>query len=206
MNDESTLDAEVEAHLRAIWKGGAVSLPTWTPEQVQKRATQFEAHTRRLAFGDLLGFLLVPLIVLVAVFRLNVPALAHHSFGRIQLTGAALLILCSLVGYLVSRNHSYAIAISDAHDLLASHLERLARLRDWYLSTPWGAGMYLPGVALILIGVGMNPNGLGWEMPIIGTGIGSFVYLIGCVQTRLKARSLQREIDSLAAMRSTGSA
>ena len=63
--------------------------------------------------------------------------------------------------------------------------------------------MYLPGAALVMVGVGMNPAGKGWEMPIIWTGIASFAYLASCIQMKLKAGGLQREIDSLEAMRPT---
>src|SRR6186997_1280764 len=52
------------------------------------------------------------------------------EFGRIQIAGALLLILCSAVGALALR-HSYSAVTSNANALLASHLERLARLRDW---------------------------------------------------------------------------
>ncbi len=200
MNSQSDLNAQVETHLRAIWKGSSVVQPTWTPEQVRARAMRFEAHTRKLALGDLAGFLLVPAIVLGVLVAKDVRAMAQQPFGRIQITGAALLVLCSVVGWLASRR-SYAGVTSDANDLLASHLERLSRLRDWYASTPWGAALYLPGAALVMIGVGMNPAGAGWEKPIIWAGVASFVYLVGCIQTRLKARALQREIESLKALR-----
>jgi hypothetical protein len=200
MNSEADLNAEVETNLRAIWKGSSVVQPTWTPEQVQARAMQFEAQARKLARGDLAGFLLLPAFILVVLLVMDVRALAQQPFGRIQIAGAVLLVLCSMVGLLASR-HSYAAVTSNANDLLASHLERLSLLRDWYASTPWGAAMYLPGAALVLIGAGMNPAGAGWEGPIICTGVVSFFYLAACVQTRLKARALQREIDSLAALR-----
>jgi uncharacterized membrane protein len=200
MNSQSDLNAQVETHLRAIWKGNSVVQPTWTPEQVQARAMRFEAHTRSLALGDLASFLLVPAIVLGVLFAVDVRALAQQPFGRIQIAGAVLLILCSVVGLLASRR-SYAAVTSNANDLLASHLERLSRLRDWYVSTPWGAALYLPGAALVVIGVGMNPAGAGWEKPIIWAGVAAFFYLVACIQTRLKARALQREIDSLKALR-----
>jgi hypothetical protein len=203
MGSQSDLNAQVEAHLRAIWKGSSVVQPTWTPEQVRARATRFEAHARRLALGDLAGFLLVPAIILGVLLAVDARALAHQPFGRIQIAGAALLVLCSVVGLLASR-HSYVAVTSNANDLLASHLERLSLLRDWYASTPWGAALYLPGAALVMIGVGMNPAGAGWERPIIWTGVASFAYLVACVQTRLKARALQREIDSLEALRQQG--
>ena len=166
MNSQSDLNAQVEAHLRAIWKGNSVVQATWTKEQVQARAERFEADTRRLALGDLAGFMLVPAIVLGVLVAVDVRALALAPFGRIQIAGAALLVLCSVVGLLASRR-SYAAVDSNANDLLASHLERLSRLRDWYASTPWGAALYLPGAALVMIGVGMNPAGAGWEKPII---------------------------------------
>lgn len=200
MNSQSDLSAQVEAHLRSIWKGNSVVQLTWTPEQVQARAMRFEAYTRKLARGDLAGFLLLPAIVLGVLVAVDVRALAQQPFGRIQIAGAVLLILCSLVGLLASRL-SYAAVTSNANDLLASHLERLARLRDWYASTPWGAALYLPGTALVMIGVGMNPAGAGWEKPIIWAGAAAFFYLLACIQTRIKARALQREIDSLQELR-----
>jgi hypothetical protein len=203
MSDQLDLDDQVQAHLRAIWKGGSVVQPVWTSEQIHARAMQFEARARKLARMDLLGFLLLPAILLAVLFIVDVRALAKEPFGRIQLAGWALLFLCSALGALWSRRYSYAAVTSNANDLLASHLERLARLRDWYSSTPWGAGLYLPGAALVMVGVGMNPAGKGWEMPIIWTGIASFAYLASCIQMKLKAGGLQREIDSLEAMRPT---
>jgi hypothetical protein len=200
MNSQSDLNAQVESHLRTLWKGSSVVQPTWTPEQIQARAMRFEAHTRKLALGDLASFLLVPAIVLGVLIAMDVRALAQQPFGRIQIAGAVLLVLCSLVGLLASRQ-SHAAVTSNANDLLASHLERLSRLRDWYASTPWGAALFLPGAALVVIGVGMNPAGTGWEKPIIWSGLASFGYLVACIQTRLKARALQREIDSLQALR-----
>ena len=201
MNNQSDLNTQVEAHLRAIWKGGTVVQPTWTPEQVRARAMQFEAHARKLARGDLIAFLLLPAILLGALFVIDIRALIQQPSGRIQLAGWTLLFLCSVVGILASRRNSYAAVPGNADDLLANHLERLSRLRDWYASTPWGAALYLPGAALVMIGVGMSPTGGGWERPIIWTGVASFFYLVACIQTRLKARGLQREIDSLEAMR-----
>jgi hypothetical protein len=201
MNHPSDLNSQVETHLRAIWKGSSVLQPTWTPEQVKARAMQFEAHARKLARGDLVAFLLLPAILLGALFTVDIRALIQQPSGRIQLAGWTLLALCSVVGLLASRHNSHAVTTSNANDLLASHLERLSRLRDWYASTPWGAGLYLPGAALVMIGVGMSPTGGGWEKPIIWTGVASFFYLVACIQTKLKARSLQREIDSFEAMR-----
>jgi len=200
MSSQSDLNTQVEAHLRAIWTGSSMVQPVWTPEQVQARAMRFEAHARRLALGDLVSFLLIPAIILSTPLFVDVRALVQQPYGRIQVAGAVLLILCSAVGLLASRL-SYSAVTSNANALLATHLERLARLRDWNLSTPWGAGLYLPGVALVMIGSGMNPAGGGWEKPIIWTGVAAFVYILGCVQTRLKARALQREIDSLKALR-----
>lgn len=200
MNSQTELNAPVEAHLRAIWKGGVVAQPSWTPEQIHARAMQFEAQARKLALGDLLGFLLVPAIVVGVLIAMDVRTLIHLPFGRIQVTGAVLLILCSVVGLLASRG-SYAAVTSNANALLASHMERLSKLRDWYASTPWGAALYFPGGALVMIGVGMNPQGAGWEKPIIWAGVAAFGYLVACIQTRLKAQALQREIDSLEALR-----
>ena len=200
MSSQSDLNTLVEAHLRDIWKGSSVLQPTWTPEQVQARAMRFEAQTRKLALGDLVSFLLIPAIILSAPLFVDVRTLVQQPYGRIQIAGALLLILCSAVGALALRR-GYSAVTSNANALLASHLERLARLRDWYASTPWGAGLYLPGVALLLTGSGMNPTGAGWEKPIICAGVVAFVYMVGCIQTRLKARALQREIDSLKALR-----
>jgi hypothetical protein len=200
MNSQFDLNAQVEANLRAIWKGGAVVQPTWTPEQVEARAKRFEAHARGLAFGDLMGFLLLPVIVLGVLLAVDGRDLTQQPYGRVQFAGCALLLMCSVVGFLASR-YTYAAVTSNAGDLLASHLERLARLRDWYASTPWGAALNFPGLALLLIGWGMNPAGAGWEKPIIWAGIASFLYLVACIQTKLKARSLQREIASLETMR-----
>jgi hypothetical protein len=145
----------------------------------------------------------VPAIVLAALLTADVRNLIQQPYGRIGVTGAVLLVLSSVVGFLVLRRYSYAAVTSNASDLLASHLERLSRLRDWYASTPWGAGFYLPGVALVLISAGMNPAGHGWEMPIIWSGVAAFIYVLACIQTRLKAQALQREIDSLRVLRQT---
>ena len=203
MNSRSELDAEVEAHLRAIWKGGSVIQPTWTAEHIQARAKRFEAHARKLAFGDAISFLLVPAIVVAALLAADVRNLMQQPHGRIGITGAVLLVLSSVVGFLVLRRHSYATVTSNVNDLLGSHLERLSRLRDWYASTPWGAGFYLPGVVLVLISAGMNPAGHGWEMPVIWAGVAAFIYVLACIQTRLKAQALQREIDALQVLRHT---
>lgn len=54
-----------------------------------------------------------------------------------------------------------------------------------------------------MVGVGMKPPGNGWETPIIWTGVTAFVYLACCIQMKIKAWGLQREIDSLEAMRPT---
>ena len=200
MNSQSDLNAQVETHLRAIWKGGSAVRPTWTPEQVRARATGFEAYVRRLGLADLMGFLLLPVIVLAALITIGFKTLTQQPFGRIQIAGEALLFLGSAVGFLASRR-SYATVTSNANALLTTHLERLSRLRDWYASTIFGAALYFPGLALVLIGWGMNPAGSGWEKPIIWAGVAAFVYLVACIQTRIRARVLQREIDSLEALR-----
>lgn len=200
MNSQSDLNAQVETHLRAIWKGGAAARPTWTPEQVRARAGGMQAHARKLGLADLMGFLLLPVIVLVALITIGFKTLMQQPFGRIQVAGEALLFLGSAVGFLASRR-SYAAVTSNANALLNSHLERLSRLRDWYASMVWGAALYFPGLALVLIGWGMNPAASGWEKPIIWAGVAAFVYLVACVQTRIRARDLQREIDSLEALR-----
>jgi hypothetical protein len=200
VNNQTDLNAQVISNLQAIWKGGSVVQPTWTPEQIHERAMQFEVKSRRMAWGDLVSFLLLPLILLGIVFVIDLRAVLQESWGRIQFAGGVLLSLCSLIGLLASRRHSYAVT-SNADDLLASHLERLARLRDWYASTPWGAGLYLPGIVLVFIGIGLNPNGGGWEKPIIWVGVTAFVYIAACIQTRIKAHALQREIDSLKPLR-----
>jgi hypothetical protein len=200
MNRQDDLNAQVEAKLRAIWKRASVVQPTWTPEQVEARAKRFEVHAKRLAVGDLLGFLLLPVIMLGVVVTVDGRALIHEQYGRIQFAGWVLLLLCSVVGFLASR-YSYAAVTYDVSNLLASHLERLARLRDWYASTPWGVALYLPGLALLLIGWGMNPASANWEKPIICAGIASFLYLVTCIQTKLMARGLEREISSLEATR-----
>jgi hypothetical protein len=202
MDEQNELNVQVEANLRAIWKGGAVVQPTWTPDQIGARAAAFEAQARRLALADMFAFILVPVVILAAAFVLDLPALLGEPYGRIQFSGAVLLFLCSVLGALWSRRYSHAAVGSNANDLLASHLERLARLRDWYISTPWGSALYLPGAGLVMIGSGMNPKGRGWEMPIIWAGVAIFVYLASCIQMKIKARALQREIDSLEALRS----
>jgi hypothetical protein len=201
MNNRAALDAQLEANLRAIWKGSSVVPISWTPEQIETRARQFEARAKRQAMGDLLAFVLLPLLVIGVGLSVDMRALLHESWGRILIAGAVLLCLCSLVGLLALKRHSYAAVPGNAGDLLASHLERLARLRDWYASTPWGVAMYIPGAILVMIGSALNPKGKGWEMPIIWAGIAAFVFIVACVQTRLKAQSLQREIDSLKRLR-----
>lgn len=201
MNTPTDLNTQVEANLRAIWKGGSVLQPTWTAEQVQARAMQFEARARKLAFGDRVGFLLLPIVIVAALIVRDLRTLIHQPSGRIVVAGAVLLILCSVVGFLALRRHSYAAVTTNANDLFASHLERLSRLRDWYVSTPMGAALYLPGTALVLIGSGMNPVGASRELSIICGGLAAFAYVLACIQTRLKAQALQREIDSLAALR-----
>ena len=201
MNNQPVLDEQVQAHLRAVWKGGSVAQPVWTLQQLQLRATQFEARARKLARLDLLGFLLLPAILLIALFMSNIRVLVKEPYGHVQLAGGALLLLCSLLGALWSKRYGYAAVTSNANDLLAGHLERLSRLRDWFAATPWGTGLYLPGAALVMVGVGMNPAGNGWETPIIWTGVAAFVYLAGCIQMKIKAWGLQREIDSLEALR-----
>jgi len=103
MSSQSDLNTQVEAHLRAIWKGSSMVQPVWTPEQVQARAMRFEAHARRLALGDLVSFLLIPAIILSTPLFVDVRALVQQPYGRIQVAGAVLLILCSAVGLLASR-------------------------------------------------------------------------------------------------------
>jgi hypothetical protein len=201
MNDQSDLNTQVEAHLRAIWKGGSVVQPTWTPGQVQARAMIFEAHAKRLARLDLISFLLLPVILVAVLFVVDVRALIQEPSGRIQLAGWSLLFLCSALGVFWSRRYSHAAVTSNANDLLASHLERLARLRNWYASAPWGSALYLPGAALVMVGLGMSPTGGGWEKPIIWAGIALFAYIASCIQMKIMAGGLQREIDSLEAMR-----
>jgi hypothetical protein len=201
MNNPSELNAQVEAHLRAIWKGGSVVQPIWTPEQVRARALHFEAHAKKLARLDLVSFLLLPVVLVGALFFVDARALMHHPWGRIQLAGWLLLFLCSLLGIYWSRRYSHAAVTSNANDLMASHLERLARMRDWLASAPWGTALYLPGAALVMVGTGMSPTSGGWEKPILWTGVAVFAYIASCIHAKIKARGLQREIDSLEALR-----
>src|SRR5262245_38377855 len=95
MNCQSEQNAQVEAHLRAIWKGGSVGQPTWTPEQVRARAMRSGAHARRMGLGDLMGFLLLPIVVLGALLAVGFKTLTQQPFGRIQIAGEALLFLGS---------------------------------------------------------------------------------------------------------------
>lgn len=202
MDESKELNAQVQENLRAIWKGGAVVQPSWTPDQITTRAEMFEAQARKLARWDLFAFLLVPVLIVGVVLVVDLPAQLRESHGRIQFAGAVLLILCSVMGAIWSRRYGHAAVASNANDLLASHLERLARLRDWYASTPWGSALYLPGGGLVMIGTGMNPKGHGWETPIIWAGVAAFVYVASCIHMKIKARALQREIESLEALRS----
>src|SRR5262245_6909083 len=98
MNREYDLNAQVEANLRTIWKHASVIQPTWTPEQVEARAKRFEVRTGRLAVADLMGFLLLPVIILGVVVAVDGRALIQEQYGRIQFAGWALLLLCSVVG------------------------------------------------------------------------------------------------------------
>src|SRR5262245_9954182 len=77
MNSQSELNTQVEAHLRAIWKGGSAARPVWTPEQVRARATGFEAFARKLGLADMMGFLLLPVIVLAALITVGFKALTQ---------------------------------------------------------------------------------------------------------------------------------
>ena len=201
MNNPLDLNAQVEAHLRAIWKGGSVVQPTWTPEQVRARARLFEAQARRLARLDLISFLLLPVVLIGVLFFVDARALMHLPWGRIQLAGWLLLFLCSLLGIFWSRRYSHAAVTSNANDLMASHLERLNRMQAWLASAPWGSALYFPGATLVLVGTGMSPTGGGWEKPIIWGGVAVFAYIASCIQAKIKARGLQREIDSLEALR-----
>lgn len=200
MNGQSELNTQMEAHLRAIWKGGSAARPAWTAEQVRARATRFGAQAGRLGLWDLMGFLLLPVIVLAALFTVGFKMLAQQPFGRIQIAGEALLFFGSAVGFLASRRRVAAVT-SNANALLASQLERLCRLRDWYASTSWAIALYLPGLTLVLIGWGMNPAGGGWVKPITWAGVATFLYIAACMRTRIRARELQREIDSLEVLR-----
>lgn len=183
-----------EEQLRAIWRGQAVAALQMTPQQLRRRAAQFESAIRRRTLRDLVSFALVALMFAFGL-------LLDNAVVRV---GAALMVLWALFSMYALRRFGSVEATpgdSSAETCAACHQRHLERQRDIALSWPWGIGLAIPGFVLVVIGLGAGARLPNWMFSAVMTGVFLFMYIGLVIYGQMLARQWQREIDSLRPLR-----
>ncbi len=187
-----------DEQLREIWRGQAVTALQMTPEQLRTRAAQFEASIRRRNLRDHVSFALA-----AAMFAYG--TLLDVVLVRV---GSALLVIWALLSmYWLHRFGSVVAAPADtsAQMCAAYHQRQLERQRDSAFSWPWGIGLALPGILLVIAGRTVGSGHSNWIFLLVMTGVVLFIYVALVIYGKVLAGRCQREINLLQSLKDESS-
>ncbi len=182
-----------EDQIASIWRLQPVPKVALTAELIRARAVQFDRQVRNRIRIDILSSLgLVIGLVVAAVLK----------EGVILRAGLLLLAAWALMGVLLTR----AIGLPDRFPSEPSastawYIRHLERQRDYMLSAPWGVGMALPGLILILIGYATPPGHAPWQRSVVLGGVFLFLYFFSVIYSKVLAGRWQQEISSLRSLK-----
>jgi hypothetical protein len=181
--------------IRSLWRDQLAASVQITPEQLRKRAGQFELQTRRRYLRDQASFGVLAVICAYAVIAVD------GALGRL---GSAMLLIWAVYGMYGLRRFGSPLALppdAGTESCAAVHRRQLERQRDIVLSWPLGMGLALPGLMLAILGSPLGPRHLPWAPAIALAGVSAFVYLAMLIYGKTLAARWQREIDGLEALR-----
>jgi hypothetical protein len=182
-----------EDQIPSIWRLQPVPKVVMTPELIRARAARFDRQIRTRIRIDILSSLgLVIFLVVAAVLK----------EGVVLRAGLLLLAAWALTGVFLTR----AVGMPDRFPGEPSasttwYIRHLERQRDYMLSAPWGMGMALPGLILILLGYATPPSGVPWQHSVVLGGVFFFVYFVGVIYCKVVASRWQQEINSLRSLK-----
>jgi len=182
-----------EDQIPSIWRLQPVPKVVMTPELIRARAARFDRQIRSRIRIDILSSLgLVVCLVVAAVLKQ----------GGVLRAGLLLLAAWALIGVLLTR----AVGMPDRFPGEPSasttwYIRHLERQRDYMLSAPWGLGMALPGLILVLIGYSTPPGAVPWQHSVVLGGVFFFVYFVSVIYCKIVASRWQQEINSLRSLK-----
>ena len=186
-----------DEQLREIWRDEAVTALQMTPEQLRTRAAQFEASIRRRNLRDHVSFALA-----AAMFPYG--TLLDVVLVRV---GSALLVIWAYSDVLGASISFFIAAPADtsAQMCAAYHQRQLERQRDSAFSWPWGIGLALPGILLVIAGRTVGSGHSNWIFLLVMTGVVLFIYVALVIYGKVLAGRCQREINLLQSLKDESS-
>ncbi len=182
-----------EDQIPSIWRLQPVPKVAMTPELIRARAVRFDRQIRSRIRIDILSSLGL-------VICLGVAAVMKE--GVVLRAGLLLLAAWALAGVFLTR----VVGMPDRFPgepsaSTAWYIRHLERQRDYMLSAPWGMGLALPGLALILIGYSTPPGVVPWQHSLVLGGVFLFVYFASVIYCKVIASRWQQEIHSLQSLK-----
>lgn len=178
-----------EDQIQSIWRLQPVPSMVMTPELVRARALRFDGEMRKRMRVDVLSSAGVALCLVFA---------AIVSEGLVLRAGALLLAAWAMTGVYLMRTVGMPDRFPrEPSACTAWYIRHLERQRDYMLSAPWGMGMALPGLLLILIGFSTPPGVVPWQHSLALGGVVFFAYFAFVIYGKLLAGRWQQEIDLL---------
>jgi hypothetical protein len=190
---ESIMNKTDDDLIPSIWRLQPVPKVELTPSLIRARATKFERQVRNRIRADIVSQLIVVALFIFA---------ATKSQGLVLRAGYLLVAAWALVG-------SYLIGVVGKPDRLPGdpsactawyirHLEGQCR---YWLAAPWGMGLALPGLILVMVGNSTPPGKIPWQHSAVQAGVSIFIYIAGVIYGKLLASKWQQEIESLRSQR-----
>lgn len=181
-----------EDQIASIWRLQPVPKVVLTAELVRARALRFDSQARKRMRVDVLSSVGV---VICFVFA------AVIAQGVVLRAGLLLVAAWASIGlYLMRLVGMHERLPAEPSACTAWYIRHLERQRDYMLSAPWGMGLVLPGLILVLIGYSTPPGLVPWQYSVAFGGVVFFVYFAFVIYGKLLASRWQQEIDSLRAL------
>ena len=182
-----------EDQIPSIWRLQPVPKVAMTPELIRARAARFDRQIRNRIRVDILSSAGLVICLVFAAVMMQ---------GMVLRAGLLLLAAWALTGVYLTR----VVGMPDRFPgepsaATAWYIRHLERQRDYMLSAPWGMGLALPGVILILIGYSTPPGVVPWQNSVVLGGVFGFAYFASVIYCKVVANRWQREIESLRSLK-----
>ncbi len=178
-----------EDQIPSIWRLQPAPKVAITPELVRARAARLGRRVRTEYRQNMLS---LAGLVICCVFA------AVVADGVVLRAGVLLVAAWASIGAYLIRLFGKPDRLPDEPFTCAAwYVRHLKYQRDYMLSAPWGMGLALPGLILMLIGFSTPPGIVPWQHSVAFGGVIFFVYFAFVIYGKLLAGSWQQEIESL---------
>jgi len=173
----------------SIWRLQPAPKLALTPELIRARAARLDLQIRTRNRQDVLS--LVGLLICCVVA-------AVVAQGTVLRAGVLLVGAWAAIGAYLTRLFGVPDRLPvEPTTCAAWYVRHLERQRDHMLAAPWGMGLALPGLVLMMIGFSIPPGVVPWQHSVAFGGVVFFAYFAFVIYGKLLAGRWQQEIDSL---------